>query len=71
MQFLFCFVDSLSVLTVDDENKALGASVIVSPQRTDLVLTSNVPNVELDILVCDRLDIKTDCASVSMVDGDR
>lgn len=60
MQFLFCFVDSLSVLTVDDENKTLGAGVIVSPQWTDLVLTTNVPDVELDILICDRLHIETD-----------
>lgn len=60
MQFLFCFVDSLSVLAVDDENETLSASVIVSPEWTDLVLTSNVPNVELDILVCDRLHIEAD-----------
>ena len=60
MEFLFCFVDSLSVLTVNDENKTLGAGVIVSPQWTDLVLASNVPNVELDILICDRLHVETD-----------
>ena len=60
MQFLFCFIDSLSVLTVDDENQTLGASVIVSPQWTNLVLTPNVPNVEFDILVCDRLHIEAD-----------
>jgi len=57
---LLCFVDSLSVLTVNDENETLGASVIMSPQRTNLVLTSDVPNVELDILVCDRLDVESD-----------
>lgn len=64
MQFLFCFVDSLFVLTVDDKNETLGAGVIVSPQWTDLVLASYVPNVELDILVRDRLDIETDWAGV-------
>lgn len=64
MEFLLCFINSLPVLTVDDENETLGAGVIVSPQWTDLVLTSNVPNVELDVLVCDRLDIETNWAMV-------
>lgn len=62
VQFLFCFVNSLSVLTVDYENETLSAGVIVSPQGTNLVLTSNVPNVELDILVGDGLHIEADCA---------
>lgn len=34
---------------------------IVTPERPNLVLTTNIPNVELDILVCYRFHIKTDC----------
>lgn len=30
------------------------------PQGTDLVLTTNIPNVELDVLVRDRLDVEAD-----------
>ena len=32
---------------------------IVSPQRSDLVLAANVPDCETDVLVLDRLHVKT------------
>ena len=32
----------------------------MAPQRADLVLPADVPDVELDILVRDRLDVETD-----------
>lgn len=32
----------------------------MSPQRTDLVLASDVPDVELCVLVCDGLDVEAD-----------
>ena len=32
----------------------------MSPQRADLVLTANVPDVELGVLVCDGLDVEAD-----------
>lgn len=31
------------------------------PQRPDLVLSSYIPDVELDIFVCDRLHVEADC----------
>jgi hypothetical protein len=31
---------------------------VVSPQRTDLVLASDIPDVELGVLVCDGLDVE-------------
>jgi hypothetical protein len=33
---------------------------VVSPQRTDLVLASNIPDVKLGVLVCDGLDVEAD-----------
>lgn len=33
---------------------------VVSPQRTNLVLATNIPDVELDVLVGDRLDVEAD-----------
>lgn len=29
------------------------------PQRTDLVLATDIPDVELGVLVCDGLDVET------------
>lgn len=31
---------------------------VVSPQRSDLVLTTNIPNCETDVLVLDRLNVE-------------
>lgn len=30
----------------------------MSPQRPDLVLSTNIPDVKLDILVCDGFDVE-------------
>lgn len=32
----------------------------MSPQRTNLVLTTDIPDIELDILVGDALDVESD-----------
>ena len=32
----------------------------MSPQGTDLVLASDIPYVELGVLVCDSLDVEAD-----------
>jgi len=58
MQFLLCLVDALAVLAINDENETLRARVIVSPQRSNLVLTSDIPDVEFDILVCNSLHVE-------------
>lgn len=33
----------------------------MSPQRSNLVLTTNIPHIKLDILVGDRLDVEAHC----------
>ena len=63
MELLLRLVYALAVLAVDNEDETLGASVVVPPQRPDLVLSSDIPHVELDVLVCHRLHVKTDCTS--------
>jgi len=59
MKFMLSLINTFSVLTISDEHETLRASVIVSPKGTDLILTTNVPNVELDILVCYSFNIET------------
>ena len=60
MQLLFRLVYSLSILAVHNEHETLGSGVVVPPQRSNLVLSANVPHIELDILIRHRLDVKTD-----------
>ena len=59
-QFGTGFVHAIAVVGVDDEDKALSAREVVSPERTDLVLTTDIPDVEFGVLVCDCLDVETD-----------
>lgn len=53
-------VDPVPVGTVHHENQPLGAGVVMSPERPDLVLAAHIPHVELDILVGDRLHVEPD-----------
>lgn len=64
MQLLPCLVETLPVLAVDDENETLGAGVVVPPEGPDLILPSDVPDVELDIFVGDGFDVESDCGVV-------
>jgi hypothetical protein len=61
MKFLLGLVDTVTVLAVDNEDETLGTGVIMPPERTDLILPSNVPNIEFDVLVRDRLDVEPNC----------
>lgn len=59
LQLLTGLHDTITVIAVDDEDDALGVLIVVSPQRTNLVLTTDVPHGEVNVLVLDRLDVET------------
>lgn len=60
MKLLSSLVDPSPIIRVDDEDESLCAREVMPPQRPYLVLSSHIPNVELDILVCDGLDVEAD-----------
>jgi hypothetical protein len=51
--------DTVTIVAVDNEDDTLGVLEVMPPQRSDLVLATNIPNGELDVLVLDSLDIET------------
>jgi hypothetical protein len=65
------FGDTLSVIRVDHEDDTLSVLEVyhqvtlarqgrtMPPQRTNLVLSSNIPHCERDVLVLDGFDIET------------
>jgi hypothetical protein len=59
LEFLTGLNDTVTIVAVDDEDDTLGVLEVMSPQRTDLVLTTDVPHGELDVLVLDSLDVET------------
>lgn len=70
LQLFTCFDDTISVVRIDDEDNALGVLEVMSPERSDLVLTTNIPHCELNVLVLNRLNVETCSESISTVDPD-
>ena len=53
-------IDTVGIVRVNDKDQALRVLVVVAPQRTDLILTTDIPNCERNVLVLDSLDIEAD-----------
>jgi hypothetical protein len=50
--------NTVAIVGVDDEDDTLGVLEVVPPQRTDLVLTTDIPHSELNVLVLYGLDVE-------------
>jgi hypothetical protein len=53
--------NTVAIVGVDDEDDTLGVLEVMSPERTDLVLSTDIPHGELNVLVLDSLDVEADC----------
>jgi hypothetical protein len=58
LEFLACLDDTVAIVAVDDEDDTLGVLEVMSPERADLVLATDIPHGELDVLVLHGLDVK-------------
>ena len=58
VELLAVVFNTLSIIGVDDEDEALGVVVVVSPETSELVLTTDIPHFEADLLVLNRLNVK-------------
>ena len=56
---------TVTIVTIDNKNDALGVLEVMSPQRSDLVLTTDVPDCKLNVLVFDGLDVEA-CGRASI-----
>lgn len=61
---MFGLINTFPILAVDNKHEALGAGVVMSPEGADLVLATNVPDVELDVLVCHGLHVEANYVHV-------
>jgi len=57
--------DTLTIVGIDHKDETLSVLEIVPPERTDLILTSDIPHGEVDVLVLDSFHIETDCGDSS------
>ena len=58
LQLLPGLDDTVAIVGVDDEDDALRVLEVMPPEGPDLVLATDVPHGELDVLVLDRLDVE-------------
>ena len=65
LELLASLNNTVTIVAVDDEDDTLGVLEVMSPQRADLVLSTDIPYGEGDVLVLDGLDVET-CADVSL-----
>jgi hypothetical protein len=50
--------NSVTIVAINNEDDTLGILEVMSPQRSDLVLSTNIPDSELNVLIFDGLDVK-------------
>lgn len=58
LQLLASFHHTIAIVAIDHENDTLGVLEVMPPQRSDLVLSSNIPHCELDVLVLYSLNVE-------------
>lgn len=64
LEFLPSLDDTITVIAVNNENDTLCVLKVMSPEGSDLILSTNIPYCERDVLVLDGLDVKS-CEVVS------
>lgn len=60
VQLLFRLHDTLAIVRVDHKDEPLRVLEVVAPERANLVLATDVPHGEADVLVLDRLNVEPD-----------
>lgn len=58
VQLLLSLGDTLPIVGVDDEDDSLSVLEVMSPERTDLVLSTDVPDGEVDVLILNGLYVE-------------
>jgi hypothetical protein len=59
LQLLSSLHYTIAIVRVDDEDDTLGVLEVMPPQRPNLVLSSDIPYGELNVLVLDGLDVES------------
>lgn len=57
--------DALRVTAINNVNNRLRVRVVAPPVRTNAGLSTKIPDLELDIFICYRLDVETDRCSAN------
>ena len=53
-------INTIRIVRVNNKDQSLSVLIVMAPQRTDLILTTDIPNCERDVLVLDSFDVESD-----------
>jgi hypothetical protein len=59
LQLLTSLNNTITIVAVNDEDDSLGVLEIMSPQRPDLILSTNIPYGELNVLIFNSLNVES------------
>jgi len=54
-------MDSVVVQTINKQENLSLTTEVMSPKRPNFILSTHIPNIELDILICNRFDVEPHC----------
>ena len=63
LQFLTSLDDTVTIIAVNDEDDTLSVLEVMPPQRSDLILSTDIPDSKLNVLVLDRFNVEA-CANL-------
>jgi len=63
LKLLICLVDAFAIVRIYHEDQSLGILEVVTPQGTDLILTTNIPHCKVDVFVLNCLYVETNCGN--------
>ncbi len=59
LQLLASLHNTIAIIAINDENDSLGVLEVMPPQRSDLILSSDIPHGKLDVFILNSLDVKS------------
>ena len=59
LQLLTCLNNTVTIVTIDNKDDALGVLEVMPPEGPNLVLPTDIPYGELDVLVFYGLDVES------------
>ena len=69
VELITCSLQTVGIVRINNEDQSLRVLVVVSPQWTNLVLSSNIPNCERNVLVVTLLDVETNAVKCERKEG--
>jgi hypothetical protein len=59
MHLITSGINTISIVGIDNKDQTLSVLIVMAPQRTNLILTSDIPNCERNVLVLNSFNVES------------